>query len=128
MSYKRISNKILVIAIVVSLITALVLIKPDVFLDKIFVSQDNSYLLVDDFSDTERNCLGGNSSLFYNNASIVSSYHDESLQLDYDVSLDQSYAGYVTQLNHLDLTPYNSVTFLVKGEKGGREGENWSGG
>jgi hypothetical protein len=58
------NNKILAIAIVVALITALVLIKPDVFLDKIFVSPDNSYLLVDDFSATERNCLGGNSSLF----------------------------------------------------------------
>jgi RHS repeat-associated protein len=100
---------------------ALVFTKTDGFLDKVFIS-NRIYLLVDDFSDIDpRNYLGGNSLLFLNNASIVSSYHEESLRLDYNVSFDNSYAGYMTLLNELDLTPYNSVTFLVKGENGGEK-------
>jgi RHS repeat-associated protein len=94
-----------------------------VYLDDIQIANvSRTYLLVDDFSDLDtRNSLGGESFPFWDNAAIGMDYSQQSLELSYDVSIDHSYAGYITLLNQFDLRPYNAVTFLVKGAEGGEK-------
>ena len=84
-----------------------------------FQVSEHPYLLVDDFSDyNPTNTLGGNSWLFYENETIATYYDKESLQLDYNMSSMDSYAGYATSLGQADLTQYSLISFLIKGANG----------
>ena len=89
-----------------------------------FQINEHPYLLVDDFADTNPvNVLGGNSRPFgTDSGSSILVHHDGGyVQLDYDVSATNSYAGYYSLLKHANLTQYNAVTFNIKGSAGGEQ-------
>ena len=89
-----------------------------------FQVSEHPYLLVDDFVDTNPvNVLGGNSGPYGadSGSSILVHYDEGHIQLDYDVSVTSSYAGYYTLLSEANLTPYSAVTFMIKGAAGGEK-------
>ncbi len=89
-----------------------------------FQVSERPYLLVDNFVDTNPvNVLGGNSGPYGadSGSSILVHYDEGHVQLDYDVSVTSSYAGYYTLLSEANLTPYSAVTFMIKGAAGGEK-------
>jgi hypothetical protein len=86
-----------------------------------FQINPHPYLFVDDFYDTDpENLLGGYSGLFTSEegGTIISRYDKESVRLDYNVASSNSWAAYATFFNCIDLTPFNSLSFLIKGAAG----------
>ena len=89
-----------------------------------FQVSEHPYLLVDDFADTDPlNVLDGDSGPYGSDSgSSILVHHDEDyVWLDYDVSATSSYAGYYSLLKGANLTPYNAVTFMIKGATGGEK-------
>jgi hypothetical protein len=89
-----------------------------------FQVSERPALLIDDFSTGSRvNALGGNSSVFTSGStgSILTYYDAGALRLVYDVRTAESYAGFSTRLKQADATPYNALTFNVKGAEGGEK-------
>lgn len=81
-------------------------------------------LWVDNFADTNpANILGGRSGLYGSDTgSSIQMYYDKAaLQLHYDTSAANSYAGYYTLLPHADLRAYNAVSFWIRGSAGGEK-------
>ena len=91
----------------------------------------NFVLVLDDFNDGAKpNNLGGGSGVFENNATCSDSIYNGnqdnvygregySLKLNYNVTNPDSYSGYWSALNGMDLSNYKYVSFWVKGEVGG---------
>ncbi len=89
-----------------------------------FQVSDRPHLLVDDFSDTNpANVLGGDSWLFGSETGgqILAFYQNGHLQLKFDVSTPDSFAGYATQLNKANLTPHDVLIISIKGNTGGEK-------
>jgi RHS repeat-associated protein len=78
-------------------------------------------IVVDNFNDmTDENGLGGSSWLYPENETVIAAHYDgETLQLNYNMSLDHPYAEYATSLEQANLTPYKLISFIVKGANGG---------
>ncbi len=73
-------------------------------------------LLVDDFFDAgSTNLLGGDSGLTRENSTATATYSNDQLCLNYDVTNTDSYAVYYSLLKKLDVTPYRSLSFRIKG-------------
>ena len=91
----------------------------------------NFVLVMDDFNDGEKpNNLGGGSGVFQNNATCSDSIYNGnpdniygregySLKLNYNVTNADSYSGYWSALNGIDLSSYHYISLWVKGEAGG---------
>jgi len=89
-------------------------------------------LLIDDFNDgSDPNELGGASGVFDSGglsychrryatlSSEILGNTGYSMALDYNLSGPNSYAGFYTFLNHVDIRPYKSLSFWVKSYYGG---------
>jgi hypothetical protein len=86
-----------------------------------FLVGENNYLLVDDFADTNpKNLIGGNSGLYGEDtgSDILSYYDNGNLRLDFNMTTKNSYAGYYTSLREINLTPFNFLTFRIRGSHG----------
>lgn len=87
--------------------------------------------LLDDLKSLSRNNWGGEKGSFTDslaNADIIPALVFEnqaygntgsSLLLKYDVTIAESFCGYFSKLNDGDLSPYNYLSFRIKGGKGG---------
>lgn len=94
-----------------------------------FRVEEHPSLLVDDFGDRNPyNVLGGWSGIFteqQGGGTITPCYDGQALRLTFDVTdhlpgVDE-YAGYYSELEQADLSPYNSIVFRVKGASGGEK-------
>lgn len=111
------------------------------YIDNFSISKDpqanntdnNPVLIIDDFNNKGNvNLLKGSTFTFSDNQGlgrIQKLYYNEqpfpkqdeegySLHLSYDISQQNAYAGYVTMLNNIDLTEYQTITFWIKGKHG----------
>ena len=91
----------------------------------------NFVLVMDDFNDGKKpNNLSGGSGVFQNDATCSDSIYDGnpdniygrerySLKLNYNVTNADSYSGYWSALNGIDLSSYHYISLWVKGEAGG---------
>ena len=87
-----------------------------------FQVSQRPFLLVDDYNDANPdNRLTGSSSVYGTGGTVQNSYDKNSLRLAYNVTADASYAGFITLLKNANLTSYNTLSFLVKGEAGGEK-------
>lgn len=99
------------------------------FFDAASAQTCNSANLLDDFRDNSLNLWGGVKDGFgVDGGRCVPStikgikafgHTGKSLMLAYDVSTDTSFSGYFTRLNNADLSKYNYLSFMVKGDTGG---------
>jgi len=112
------------------------------YIDNFSISKDpratntdnNPVLIIDDFNNKEnvnllkggtftfsdKQGLGRIQKLYYNEQPLPKpSEEGYSLHLSYDVSQQNAYAGYVTMLNNIDLSQYQTLTFWIKGKQGG---------
>jgi len=88
-------------------------------------------IVVDHFNQKKvTNALGGTTATFEgaNGGSARATFSDEgatgkgnALQLSYEVSQTGGYAGYISNLQNLDLRGYQLLTFLIKSEAGGTD-------
>ncbi|MDY6853598.1 MAG: carbohydrate binding domain-containing protein [Thermodesulfobacteriota bacterium] len=88
---------------------------------------DSEAILIDNFNQKkETNALGRGVTTFMNSigGSLKKAFNSDdaggkghSLELSYDVSQTDSYAGYISPLQGLDLRGYYALTFFVKGKK-----------
>ena len=79
-------------------------------------------LLVDDFSDIgTTNLLGGDSGITQQGGTAIASYEDGVLCLTYNVTGTGGYAVHYSLLKRLDVTPYRSLSFRVRGTGGGEK-------
>ncbi len=97
------------------------------------IEDDNIVLGVDDFDDEHINSLKGSMFTFTDNqglGKVQTLLTDEqpiqnqinaghSLLIKYDVFQQNAYAGYVTMLENVDLTGYQTLAFWIKGKQGG---------
>lgn len=98
------------------------------------IEDDSLVLRIDDFNNCEYiNLLKGNVFTFSDNqglGKVQTFFFDEqpiqnrnesgySLSLKYDVSQQNSYTGYVSMLETVDLSEYQTLTFWIKGKQGG---------
>lgn len=111
------------------------------YIDNFSISKDpqanttdnNPVMIIDEFNSKENvNLLKGNTFTFSDTQGlgrIQKLYYNEqpfqkldkegySLHLSYDVSQQNAYAGYITMLNNIDLTEYQTLTFWMKGKQG----------
>ncbi len=88
---------------------------------------DDNVILIDNFNQKkETNALGGSTSLFTDSEKgrLVTNFSEEALgkghalALSYDVSQEESFAGYITALNNLDLRDYQTLTMYIRGSEG----------
>lgn len=92
---------------------------------------DEETILVDHFNQKKStNALGGAADIFsdgksgnleylYKEDDAVGKGH--SLSISYDVSEEESYAGYITELRNLDLRGFHTLTFYVKTPEQGQD-------
>ena len=79
-------------------------------------------LLVDDFFDVgSTNLLGGDSGITQEDGIAIASYENGTLCLTYNITGTGGYAVYYSLLKKLDVTPYHSLSFRVKGATGGEK-------
>lgn len=102
---------------------------------KVVRNEKGKTLLLDNFDDnTFSNNLGGSSesfgerggiciNSFYYNVNIPNTYDDRSgeyaLRLSYDVSNLNSFSGFISNLNNVNLNGYQYLSFWVRGIEGG---------
>jgi len=101
----------------------------EVFLDDIQFRKELMSFVVNDFeTESERNSLGGESWTFSNGPCAVNADYDKSSSnnaywISYGGSIGDlfAYAGWTTQLNGIDVSQCNTLSFLIKGAEGGEE-------